>query len=76
VNGLQKIYKGRIEMKITSEQIRELKDAYESNKEVLIDLENWIEENGCSSDGLTDIEQSHEYGYNNAMEFVFNVLNI
>ena len=63
-------------MKITKEQIRELKDAYESNKEVLIDLENWIEENGCSSDGLIDIEQSHEYGYNNAMEFVFSVLGI
>ena len=63
-------------MKITSEQIEKLKTAYENNKEVLIDLENWIEENGCSSDGLTDVEQSHEQGYNDAMEFVFSVLGI
>ena len=63
-------------MKITNEQITKLINAYNSNMEILIDLENWIEENGCSSEGLSDATESFEQGWNNAMEYVFMVLGI
>ena len=61
-------------MNITKEQIAKLKDAYESNKETLRELEEYIEENGVTDDGLTDATESFEQGYNNALEFVFRVL--
>lgn len=63
-------------MKITNEQIRLLKDAYESNKEDLRNLEKYIRENGITDDGCTDVTESFEQGYNNALEWVFNVLDI
>ena len=61
-------------MNITKEQIAKLKDAYESNKETLREVEEYIEEYGMTDDGLTDATESFEQGYNNALEFVFRVL--
>lgn len=63
-------------MKITKEQIKILKINYEHNKEMLIDLENYIEENGITDEGLSDVTESFEQGWNNAMEFVFLTLGI
>ena len=63
-------------MKITNEQIEILKDSYESNKEDLRNLEDYIEENGLTDDGLCDATESFEQGWNNAMEFVFMTLGI
>lgn len=63
-------------MKITKEQIKILKINYEHNKEMLIDLENYIEENGIADEGLSDVTESFEQGWNNAMEFVFLTLGI
>ena len=61
-------------MNITKEQITKLKESYERNKETLRELEEYIEENGTTDDGLTDVTESFEQGYNNALEFVFRVL--
>jgi hypothetical protein len=61
-------------MNITKEQVAKLKDAYESNKEILREVEEHIEEYGMTDDGLTDATESFEQGYNNALEFVFRVL--
>lgn len=61
-------------MNITKEQIANLKDAYESNKEELKHIEEHIEEYGMTDDGLTDVTESFEQGYNNALEFVFRIL--
>ena len=63
-------------MIITNEQIRLLEDAYASNKEDLRNLERYIQENGITDDGCTDATESFEQGYNNALEWVFNVLGI
>ncbi len=63
-------------MIITNEQIKLLKDAYEINKEDLMNLERYIRENGITDDGCTDATESFEQGYNNALEWVFNVLGI
>ena len=61
-------------MNITTEQITKLKDAYESNKEELKYVEDYIKKWGATDDGLTDATESFEQGYNNALEFVFRVL--
>ena len=61
-------------MNITKEQIAKLKDAYEGNKRQLKEVEEYIEEYGMTDDGLTDATESFEQGYNNALEFVFRVL--
>lgn len=61
---------------ITREQIKELKEGYEINKEDLKNLEEYIKENGMTDDGLCDVTESFEQGWNNALEFVFRVLNI
>ena len=63
-------------MNITSEKIAKLKESYESNKEVLKELEEYIEENGMTDDGLTDATESFEQGYNNALEMVFRILGL
>ena len=63
-------------MKITSEQIMKLKESYEDNKATLEELEEYIEENGITDEGLSDVTESFEQGWNNAMEFVFSVLGI
>ena len=63
-------------MNITEKQIAKLKEAYECNKEALIELEERIEEYEMTDDGLTDATESFEQGYNNALEFVFRVLGV
>lgn len=61
-------------MNITNEQIAKLKDAYESNKEELKYIEDYIRKWGVTDEGLTDATESFEQGWNNALEFVFRVL--
>ena len=61
-------------MNITKEQIAKLKESYEGNKRQLKEVEEYIEEYGMTDDGLTDATESFEQGYNNALEFVFGVL--
>ena len=61
-------------MHITKKQIAKLKDAYEGNKEELKYIEDYIRKWGATDDGLTDATESFEQGYNNALEFVFRVL--
>ena len=61
-------------MNITNEQIAKLRDTYESNKEELKYIEDCIRKWGVTDEGLTDATESFEQGYNNALEFVFRVL--
>lgn len=63
-------------MNITKEQITNLKDAYEGNKEELKYVEDYIKEYGMTDDGLSDATESFEQGYNNALEFVFRILDL
>ena len=63
-------------MNITKEQIAKLKDAYESNKEELNYVTKYIKKHGATDDGLTDATESFEQGYNNALEFVFRILEV
>lgn len=63
-------------MNITKEQIQLLKESYEINKEDLRNLEKFIDEHGMTNDGLSDVTESFEQGYNNALEWVFKVLHI
>lgn len=63
-------------MKITNKQITQLRDSYETNKKDLKNLRNYIREYGMTNDGLSDVAESFEQGWNNAMEFVFFVLNL
>ena len=63
-------------MKITSEQIKRLREMYEANQVCLNELAEYIEEHGSTDDGLTDVEESFEQGWHNAMKFVFEVLGI
>ena len=61
---------------VTNERVKKLVESYKSNKEELKNLENYIEEYGCTDDGVTDVTESFEQGWNNALEYVFNVLGI
>ena len=63
-------------MNVTLEQVNQLKDVYKSNRNTLKELEQYIAENGITDDGLTDVAESFEQGYNNALEYVFSVLGI
>lgn len=63
-------------MEITREQMERLMSAYNDNKEELNELEEFINENGITDDGISDITVSFEQGYNNALEYVFSVLGI
>ena len=63
-------------MKITNEQIKELRESYAVNKVALRELEEYIDEEGMTSEGLIDVTESFEQGWNNAMEFVFSKLGI
>ena len=77
-----KFYKGRffdvniINMYATFNQIQKLKNAYNSTREDLIKLKQYIAENEITDDGITNVEDSFEQGCNNALEYVFNVLDI
>lgn len=61
---------------VTNERVKKLVESYKSNKEELVQLENFIDEYGCTDDGLTDVRESFEQGWNNALEYVFNVLGV
>ena len=63
-------------MNVTVDMVKQLKEAYKSNKEDLKKLEQFIELHGVTDDGLTDETESFEQGYNNAMEFMFDKLGI
>ena len=63
-------------MTLTKEQIDKMKELYNSNKEELVKVKNYIREYGCTDDGVTDATESFEQGYNNALEYVFEVLGI
>ena len=65
-----------IYMEITREQMERLMSAYNDNKEELNKLEEFINENGITDDGISDVTVSFEQGYNNALEYVFSVLGI
>lgn len=63
-------------MYITDNTIKRLKQTYAENKANLEELEDFIEEHGMTNEGLTDVTESFEQGWNNAMEYVFSVLDI
>lgn len=70
--------KGETIMKreITDEMIKKLLDVFESNKDSLYELDSIIDEDGVLDNGITDIHDTFEMGYNNALEYVFGVLGI
>jgi len=41
----------------------------------IVRIKDYIEEYGMTGDGLTDATESFEQGYNNALEFVFRILD-
>ena len=57
---------------ITDEQIKKIKDTYQSNHETIVDM-TALYENG---DINASPEESFEQGYENAIEFVCETLNI
>lgn len=57
---------------VTEETIKKLKDTYDSNKEELISMEIDYYANVANEDP----EMSFEQGYNNALEYVFELLGI
>ena len=59
---------------ITDEQIQKIKDVYESNHEVLLAVEENDDYYDMYSDN--DINDSFEKGYNNALEYVMDILGI
>lgn len=61
---------------ITEYQMEQMVDSYNANKEDLENLESYIKENGCTDDGLSDVAESFEQGWNNALKYVFSLLNI
>lgn len=60
----------------TDRQMLTLIGSYQGNKEELETLKQFIKENGITDYGLSDITESFEQGYNNALQFVFSVLGI
>lgn len=68
VNDMQK--------QITSEMVDKLIDAYNCNKESLYQLDEIIDEHGILDNGVTDIHDTFEMGYNNALQYVFSVLGV
>ena len=61
---------------ITNEMLKTLINAYESNKDSLYELDGILDENGILDNGITDIHDTFEMGYNNALQYVFSVLDI
>ena len=62
-------------MNITQEQIQKLLSAYESNEKTLKDVEAMYNDYGHVGNDNTP-EETHEQGYNDALEFVFKILGI
>lgn len=61
---------------LTENQIEKLIGSYTANKEELEALKEFINENSITDYGLLDVTESFEQGYNNALRYVFSVLNI
>lgn len=61
---------------ITDEMAKNLIETYKCNREDLCELERIIYEDGIIEDGITDITDTFEQGYNNALEYVFHILGI
>lgn len=61
---------------ISEEMVKKLIDAYESNKDSLYKLDAIIDEHGILDNGITDIHDTFEMGYNNALQYMFSVLGI
>ena len=61
---------------ITNETIETLINAYESNKNTLYLLDKTLEEHGILDNGVSDIHDTFEMGYNNALQYVFSQLGI
>ena len=55
---------------MTQEQVKEIKDAYKSNKATMEDIYQHCREN-CIEEDI-----DYEQGYNNALEFVMDLLGI
>ena len=62
-------------MSINEEQINKLIDAYENNNDTLSDLYKMFDDYGHVGNGNTP-EETHEQGYNDALEYVFKILGI
>lgn len=58
------------------EVITKLKDAFEGNRKSLRQIRKNLKEHGVLDNGISDIEDSFEMGYNNAIEYVFSALGI
>lgn len=63
-------------MEITKEQIEKLKGSYEANKEDLKEVRRYINKYDILDNGVSEVEETFEQGYNNALEYVFRVLGI
>lgn len=61
---------------VTNEMVERLINVYESNKDSLYELDAILDENGILDNGITDIHDTFEMGYNNALQYVFSVLGI
>ena len=58
------------------ETIAKLKDAYEGNKESLRQVKRDIKSFGTLDNGISNVEETFEMGYNNALEYVFKTLGV
>lgn len=61
---------------LPAEVVIKLQEAYKSNKEELSQIKSDLKDCGTLDNGISDIEDSFEMGYNNAMEYVFSILGI
>lgn len=63
-------------LNVTNDMIEKLINAYESNRETLYGVDSVLNEHGILDNGITDIHDTFEMGYNSALEYVFSVLDI
>lgn len=56
------------------EVIKKIKNSYKENKQDLESITEFIDENGCDDSGCSDATATFEQGYNNALEFVLELL--
>jgi hypothetical protein len=61
---------------ITNEMVEKLINTYESNADSLYELYRILNKNGVLDNGITDIHDTFEMGYNNALQHVFSILDI
>lgn len=61
---------------ITDDMLKKIIGTYEENKENLGHIERSIEDNGMLDNGISEVEETFEMGYNNALEYIFNTIGI